>query len=72
VATTDQVDAKDFLTSDQVIQRLLSNAALKRRASTCVLPAVRVGGEWKFRRADLEAWISRQFGTPLTPTSTAP
>lgn len=55
--------AREFLTSDQVIQRLLSNAALRRRASTCVLQAVRVGGEWKFRRADLEAWIAAQFIT---------
>jgi hypothetical protein len=51
----------DFLTSEQVIERLLSQPALRLRATTCVLPAVRVDREWRFRRADLEQWISRQL-----------
>ncbi|HEX4348726.1 MAG TPA: helix-turn-helix domain-containing protein [Vicinamibacterales bacterium] len=58
---------RDFLTSDQVIERLLAQPALRRQATTCVLPAVRVSGEWRFRRADLEAWIRTQLsaGQPL-------
>lgn len=57
----------DFLTSEQVIERLLAQPALRRRAATCVLPAVRVSGEWRFRRADLEAWIRTELasGQPL-------
>jgi excisionase family DNA binding protein len=50
----------EFLTSDQVIQRLLSQPSLRRQATTCVLPAVRVGAEWRFRKADLEQWIAQQ------------
>jgi len=26
-----------------------------------VLPAFRVRGQWRFRRADIESWISRQL-----------
>ena len=54
-------DLREFLTSDQVIQRLLAQPTLRRRASTCVLPAVRVGAEWRFRRADLDTWIASQL-----------
>ena len=55
----------DLLTTEQVMDRLLSRPALRRAAVTCVLPAVRVGAEWRFRRDDLEAWIAVQ-------TSSAP
>ena len=51
------------LTSEQVIQRLSIDSGLRRVALTCVLPAVRCGDEWRFRREDLEAWILRQTGT---------
>jgi excisionase family DNA binding protein len=52
-------DLADLLSADQVIDRLFSNPALRRHAATCVLPAVRVGREWRFRKTDLEAWIAR-------------
>ena len=52
----------DLLTSDEVIQHLCSDAALRRVAVTCVLPAVRWADEWRFRRSDLDAWIVRQKG----------
>jgi excisionase family DNA binding protein len=49
-----------LLTKDEVIDLLLQDAALRRAAATCVLPAIRVGDSWRFRRADLDAWIARQ------------
>lgn len=52
----------DLLTADQVIERLI-DADLRRAAATCVLPAIRSGDDWRFRRADLDEWIRRQ-GTP--------
>ena len=55
---------QEFLTSEQVIDRLLSQPALRRRAATCVLPAVRVGGDWRFRRSDLDAWIATELVKP--------
>jgi hypothetical protein len=54
---------EDLLTSEEVIQRLHANAVLRRAALTCVLPAVRTNGHWRFRRSDLEAWIARQLET---------
>jgi excisionase family DNA binding protein len=58
------VDASpELLTTDQVMDRLLSDERLRRVAVTCVLPAVRVGQEWRFRKSDLDDWISRQFAT---------
>jgi hypothetical protein len=54
----------EFLTSDQVIEHLLAQPSLRRRAATCVLPAVRVAGEWRFRRSDLEAWIRSEIVSP--------
>ena len=53
-------DATEFLTSDEVIEILHRSPQLRRVAITCVLPAVRAGEEWVFRRADLEEWIARQ------------
>ena len=53
-----------MLTSEEVMERLLGDAHLKRLALTCVLPAVRCGDEWRFRRSDLEAWIERQQRAP--------
>jgi hypothetical protein len=49
----------DLLTADQVVDRLLKFPKLRQLTSTCVLPAVRVENEWRFRRHELEAWISR-------------
>jgi hypothetical protein len=51
--------AADLLTAEQVIERLL-DANLRRVAATCVLPAVRWGDQWCFRKADLDEWIRRQ------------
>jgi hypothetical protein len=60
----------DLLTGDQVVERLLVDAHLRRNAATCVLPAVRCGTDWRFRRADLESWIRRQ--SPATHESSGP
>jgi len=54
------VDDVRLLTSDQVMERLLSDAKLRRMAMTCVLPAVRCGNEWLYRKSDLDAWIAEQ------------
>ena len=52
--------SEELLTTDQVIERLLADPNLRRIAATCVLPAVRFGKEWRFRKIDLEDWIRRQ------------
>ena len=54
------IDPGPWLTPEQVIERLTADPALRRRASTCVLPAVRRGDTWQFRKSDLDEWIGRQ------------
>jgi excisionase family DNA binding protein len=61
---TESTPDADLLTTDQVIDRLLEDANLRRIAATCVLPAVRWGNDWRFRRTDLEEWIRRQGFSP--------
>ena len=51
----------DLLTTEQVMDILITDANLRRRAATCVLPAVRVGTLTYFRRSDLDAWRERQL-----------
>ncbi len=53
--------ATDFLTSEDVIDVLQRDPHLRRLAVACVLPAVRVDDEWRFRRVDLDDWIERQL-----------
>ncbi len=50
----------ELLTTEQVMEILLTDADLRRRAATCVLPAVRCGSEFRFRKRDLDRWICRQ------------
>ena len=63
------VNETELLTAEQVIDRLLQDAGLVRLAATCVLPAVRYQGRWRFRRADLDAWIARQTPEPAVRES---
>ncbi len=49
-----------FLTTDEVLDILRVNArTLYRLIHAGGLPAVRVGRQWRFRRSDLEQWLSR-------------
>ena len=50
-----------LLTSEQIVDRLQIEPALRSFALTCVLPAVRRGEDVRFRRRDLEAWIAREL-----------
>jgi excisionase family DNA binding protein len=59
----------ELLTTEEVIDRLLADANLRLVAATCVLPAVRFGSGWRFRRADLEDWIRRQNGASARDTN---
>jgi hypothetical protein len=49
----------DLLTTEEVTTLLLADASLQSDVSTCVLPAIRQGGRWRFRKSDLEDWIKR-------------
>jgi excisionase family DNA binding protein len=56
-ATADS--SPDLLTTEEVMERLLADDSLRRSAARCVLPAIRCGTEWRFRKRDLDAWIER-------------
>lgn len=47
-----------LLTTAEAQDALLRDPRLRGVAAFCVLPAVRVGSEWRIRSADLEAWIA--------------
>jgi excisionase family DNA binding protein len=50
-----------FLTTEEVLGCLKVNPrTIYRLIKTGALPAVRIGRQWRFRRADLDAWIDRQ------------
>jgi len=50
-----------FLTTAEVLGCLKVNPrTIYRLIKTGELPAVRIGRQWRFRRADLDEWIDRQ------------
>jgi excisionase family DNA binding protein len=50
-----------FLTTDEVLDYLQVNLrTVYRLIKAGTLPAVRVGRQWRFRRADLDAWLEGQ------------
>ena len=62
--------SSDLLTTEEVMERLLADESLRRSAARCVLPAIRHGKEWRFRKRDLDAWIERHR-SGLPPLSSA-
>lgn len=52
----------ELMTGDEVLRQLVERPRLRKAALTCVLPAVSVAGEWRFRRRDLQQWIAQQTG----------
>jgi excisionase family DNA binding protein len=63
--------ATSFLTSEEVVERLLAHPNLRELTAACVLPAIRVGSDWLFRSADLDSWIARQSDSTTAPTAGA-
>ena len=50
-----------FLTTEEVLGCLkVDPRTIYRLIKTGELPAIRIGRQWRFRRADLEEWIDRQ------------
>ena len=65
-----QESSAELLTTEQVMERLLADESLRRSAARCVLPAIRHGKEWRFRKRDLDAWIERhRSGVPPLPSA---
>jgi excisionase family DNA binding protein len=50
-----------FLTTEEVLTCLkVTPRTIYRLIQAGELPAVRIGRQWRFRRADLDEWINRQ------------
>ncbi len=55
----------EILTIDEVAAYLkLAKKTAYRLASEGKLPGFKVGGSWRFKRADLERWIDKQAEKP--------
>ncbi|MCG7551921.1 helix-turn-helix domain-containing protein [Pseudoalteromonas sp. Of11M-6] len=53
----------EILTIQEVADYLkLNEKTAYRLASEGKLPGFKVGGSWRFKRTDLEAWIEKQKG----------
>ncbi|MGZ9709408.1 methylation-associated defense system helix-turn-helix domain-containing protein MAD1 [Glaciimonas sp. GNP009] len=56
----------DILTLPEVAEYLkVAERTLYRLAATKKIPAFKVGGTWRFPRADIDQWIKRQTSETL-------
>jgi excisionase family DNA binding protein len=54
-------DRQAFLTTEEVLAYLRTTPrTVYRLIRSGELPAVRIGRQWRFRRADLDQWVERQ------------
>jgi excisionase family DNA binding protein len=54
-------ELESCLTTDEVLAYLkVTPRTIYRLIRSGELPAMRVGRQWRFRRADLDAWLARQ------------
>ena len=52
-----------FLTTEEVLGYLkITPRTIYRLIRNGELPAIRIGRQWRFRRADLDQWVERQAG----------
>ena len=59
------VEHRAFLTTEEVLGYLNTTPrTIYRLIRSGELPAVRIGRQWRFRRADLDAWVERQRVSP--------
>ncbi|NLE77174.1 MAG: helix-turn-helix domain-containing protein [Chloroflexi bacterium] len=60
----------ELLTTKQLQAMLqMDRITIYRMLSDGRLPGFKVGGQWRFRRADVEAWLDRQGAAPTAPSS---
>jgi excisionase family DNA binding protein len=57
-----------FLTTEEVLEYLQINLrTIYRLLKARQIPAVRVGRQWRFRRADLDSWLAARAATGRDP-----
>ena len=58
--------ANEILTIDEVAVYLKAGKrTVYRLAANGKLPAFKLGGTWRFRRGDLDAWIASRIGKAM-------
>ena len=61
-------DDEVFLTTEEVLEYLQVNLrTIYRLIKANKIPAVRVGRQWRFRKRDIDAWLSRQRSEAAGP-----
>lgn len=56
----------EILTIDEVAAYLKAGKrTVYRLASSGQIPAFKLGGTWRFRRAELDQWIANRIGTAV-------
>ena len=61
MAASKSTEVPDILTIRQLAGYLhVTERTIYRLAAAKGIPAFKVGGSWRFRRADIEAWIAAQ------------
>jgi excisionase family DNA binding protein len=60
-------DPEALLNIQQVADYLqLNHSTVYQWAQLGRLPAIKLGGRWRFRRADIEEWLDAQARQPVT------
>jgi len=63
----------DLLTTREVQDLLqIDRTTIYRMVEGGQLPAIRVGKQWRFERAELERWLRTRAAAPATPTPAVP
>lgn len=63
----------DILTIKQVAEYLkVTDRTIYKLAAAKKIPAFKVGGTWRFSRADIDRWIAQQTSVTQTGGSTNP
>jgi excisionase family DNA binding protein len=59
-----------YLTTEEVLSYLQINLrTIYRLLKAGQIPAVRIGRQWRFRRADLDAWLAARSGNARDPVT---
>ena len=62
-----------FLTTDEVLEYLQVNLrTVYRLIKAGKIPAVRVGRQWRFRKADIDAWLEMESSHSARPVRSSP
>jgi excisionase family DNA binding protein len=65
--TNTERELEAFLTTEEVLSYLkITPRTIYRLIRSGELPAVRIGRQWRFRRADLDRWLDRQRAFSVT------